>query len=231
MTSQKSPEITCVTLCSSRGRPRLCERMVKSFYETRSSSTDIFVYVDENDPEVSEYREVLAGVPHEIGPHKFMCHVLNYGALVKYPGLKYYHEANDDHIFRTPQWDLAMETAIEEHGGWGIAYGQTDNLPTSIMVSGNVVDILGYWFYPDFQHHSCDLYVKDLCNEAGLDVYVPDVLIEHMHQVWGKAEIDDNYRWVYSPGQEKIGTMAYMQWCNTRKPRDIQMLKTAMETK
>jgi hypothetical protein len=221
--------MNCVTICSSRGRPKLCARMIESFQKTASNDTRLFVYVDEQDPTVEEYRQVLKGVDHEIGPHKFMCHVLNYGAIVKFPGLDYYHEANDDHVFRTHHWNTLMQGAIKANGGWGIAYGLTDNLPTAIMVSGNIVRELGYWFPPAFQHHSCDLYIRDLVQEAGLGCYVPEVNIEHMHVVWGKAENDDNYRWVYSKEQQFIGESAYQEWVDTNKESDIASLRKAMK--
>jgi hypothetical protein len=211
----------CVTICSSRGRPKQLARMLDSFYKTKGENTKIWVYVAEDDPKIGEYRTVLADTPHEIGPHRFMCHVLNYAALQRFPERTYYHEANDDHVFRTQGWDEEMKQAIRRNGGWGIVSGKTDNLPTAIMVSGNIVRALGYWFPPEFQHHSCDLFVDELGKATNTLLSVPGVYIEHMHAVWGKAEQDDNYQWVYSIQQQKIGFAAYEKWRAERKDRDI----------
>jgi hypothetical protein len=203
--------------------------MICSFNETRSYLTHLFVYVDEADTKIKQYREVLKhyDVPHEIGPHKFQCQVFNYAALIKYPKMKYYHEVNDDHIFRTKDWDVKMKSAIEDNGGWGIACGVTENLPTAVMFSGNIIRTLGYWMYPAFHHSHVDLYTKDLCDEADLKIDLPDVLIEHMHAIFGKGPKDENYWWVTSKEQSEQGEAAYKDWVMNKKAIDIDKIKKA----
>jgi hypothetical protein len=222
--SYKEHTLQCMTICSSHERPVECARMLESFHKTKQTIQDIFVYVDEKDSNVAEYRSILSGVKHEIGPHRYMCDVLNQGALKWFPGLRYYHEVNDDHVFITPGWCSKMIEAIERRGGTGIAYGQTENLPTSIMISGNLVRLLGYWFYPKFRHTCCDFFLDDLARSTDIYAYVPDVLIEHRHFVFGKAKEDETYRWVYSSEQQQYGTAAYDEWKLKNRDRDINLI-------
>jgi hypothetical protein len=205
--------------------------MIESFLNTKSYQTSMFVYVDEKDKFVKQYHEMLVGfgIIHEIGPHKHLCRVDNYASTILYPGLEYYHEVNDDHIFRESGWDIEMQRIIMNNNGWGIVSGEgREHLPTASMMSGNIIEALGYWFPTDFEHHSCDLYIQDIGNECGILLYPKKTLIEHMHFAWGKSKRDMVYDWVYSPPQVDIGTMAYKKWCAIDKAGDILKIKNSM---
>jgi hypothetical protein len=197
--------------------------MLESFFKTKTIA-DIWVHLCDDDPMIQEYKQVLSGIPHEVGPHKYLAQVYNYGALVKFPDYDCYHDANDDHVFHTHGWDQVMYDEIMKHGGIGVAYGKTQNLPTAIMVGVGQVRALGYWFPPGFQHHSVDLFVRDLGEATKTLYYLPDVDIEHRHVVFGKALNDDNYKWVYGKEQQLIGMAAYSQWKEHGMARDIMIL-------
>jgi hypothetical protein len=205
--------------------------MIESFLSTKSFQTGMFVYVDEKDKFVKQYHEMLVGfgIIHEIGPHKYLCQVDNYASTILYPGLKYYHEVNDDHIFRENGWDVEMQSLIEKNKGWGIVSSEgREHLPTATMISGNIIDALGYWFPTGFEHHSCDLFIKDIGVECGILWYPAKTLIEHMHFAWGKSKRDENYEWVYSQEQAIQGTAAYQKWIAEKRSEDIGKLKGAM---
>jgi hypothetical protein len=196
----------------------------------------MFVYVAKNDPRIDEYERMLKPLEsyyfsYEFGPPRFMCHVLNYAFTVKWPDMKYCHEVNDDHIFKDHDWDTKMQKMIETNGGWGMVSGEgREHLPTSVMMSGNIIRTLGYVFPGEFQHHSCDLYIEDLGKACGLLLYPDKTLIEHMHFAWGKAKHDKVYEWVYSKEQQAIGLDAYEKWKATRRNEDINKIKEARKT-
>ena len=209
----------------------MCRRMLESFLKTKGSDTEIFVYVDGEDSTAAQYRAILKdlGIKYEFGPHKYLCQVDNYAATIAFPGLEYYHEVNDDHIFVEEGWDSTMQNLIRHNNNWGIVSGEGNwHLPTATMISGNIIRALRYWFPTEFEHHSCDLFTKDIGSECGLLLYPNKTLIEHMHPAWGKGANDENYKWVYSKEQADIGTMAYQKWCAMEKAEDILKLKKAM---
>jgi hypothetical protein len=90
----------------------------------------------------------------------------------------------DDHLPRTPGWDLRLLEAIAGMGGTGFAYGndllQGAALPTAVVVSSNIVTALGWMCEPSMRHYCIDNVWKDLGEGAGCLAYLPDVIIEHL---------------------------------------------------
>lgn len=199
--------------CSSRERPELCKRMIDSFLKTIACDTFLFVYVDEEDPKALDYYSLSAeygdGIEFEFGPHKTLIEVLNRGPE-KYPVMDYYHEVNDDHVFRTHGWDYDLSVAIGER--LGISYPKLEHLPSSIMMSGDLVRRLGYFAYPAFTHSWVDNFFKELGEALGHMVEVPEVWIEHCHWSFGKSEIDANYKKVIDEQNNKNNIDAYEKW-------------------
>jgi hypothetical protein len=103
----------------------------------------------------------------------------------------------DDHCVRTPGWDRKVTQTLAEMGT-GICYGddlfQGERLPTAVLMTANIVQTLGYMAPPQFQHQ----WVDNVWRDWGLGInrlrYLPDVVIEHLHPVCGKAEPDGSYR-------------------------------------
>ncbi|WP_037684635.1 hypothetical protein, partial [Streptomyces griseus] len=89
--------------------------------------------------------------------------------------------------------------------GTGIVYGddgyQGERLPTQWAMTADVVGALGRMVPAPVEHLYCDNSVLDLGRAAGCIRYLPDVLVEHMHPVAGKAADDDQYRRVNSSAQ------------------------------
>jgi hypothetical protein len=111
-----------LTICPSRNRPDKLARMLESFYATRSIA-EIVVYISDDDPQLEENKKVLKDIPHIIGPRRTLVKALNYIACELYPGIEYYQEINDDHVYHTKSWDEALIGVIEAGNGWGISCG------------------------------------------------------------------------------------------------------------
>jgi protein-L-isoaspartate O-methyltransferase len=196
--------------------------MVESFYATRSPGTELVVYVSEDDPSLKEYQKILRDANCVTGKSLTMCEVLNHVSCDLFPGIPYYQEVNDDHVYRTSGWDKILMSAIESRGkGWGIAYGFTEHLPTAVMVSGNIVRTLGYFCYDKIKHMYLDNYLKELGEGIGRFFHVPEVMIEHMHVAFGKGPQDDVYIQVYNAQNTALGEQAYHDWANNHKSQDI----------
>lgn len=102
----------------------------------------------------------------------------------------------DDHRPRTKGWDLTYLTKLALLGT-GIVYGndllQGPNLPTQVAITSDIIRRIGYIAPPDLKHLYMDNYWKDLGEGADCIRYLPDVIVEHLHPVAGKAAWDDNY--------------------------------------
>jgi hypothetical protein len=218
-------------MCSSRNRPERLKDTILSFNATKNIDTELVVYVAENDSRINDYKKMLEEMnqKHIIGCYRTMIEVLNYLSCELFPDLKYYGDVNDDHIYRTKNWDIELMKAIDSKNGWSIAYGLTQNLPSPLMMSGKLIRTLGYYLPPNFQHSHVDNFIMDIGKMFNLLTYVPEVNIEHMHIIFGKANMDDNYKWVTSQDVYIRGVADLQYWITNCRDNDILKIKTAME--
>jgi hypothetical protein len=203
-----------LAMCSSRNRPKELVRMLDSFDATHTEGlSEIRVYISEDDPHLSEYR----AIPEKyltrclFGPHKYLVEVNNFFSTITYPGLEYYQEINDDHIYHTPGWDQKLIKVIEEKGqGWGYAFGSNgiDQNPGGTVMSGNMVRTLGWFDPPELRHSMTDAARVAIGKWIKRLFYVDEVFIEHrcwhdgLHGFGVKAPWDENMKFVY--GNEEI---------------------------
>jgi glycosyltransferase involved in cell wall biosynthesis len=195
----------CVVV-PSRGRPENAERLAQAFKDTNTEA-DLYVIIDNDDPKWNEYAksENYKKLPAD-NKTGGCAKSLNTGAvylldITKFPLYDYFVFMGDDHIPRTQGWDKAFIQALGQ--STGIVYGddllQGANLPTAFGMSRDLVNELRGMTFPGCVHLFFDNFVKQL----GLDLeylkYLPDVIIEHLHPVAGKAEMDEGYARVNQP--------------------------------
>jgi hypothetical protein len=195
----------CVVV-PSRGRPENVERLAQAFKDT-GAEADLYIVIDNDDPKWNEYAksENYKKLPAD-NKTGGCAKSLNTGAVLllditKYPLYDYFVFMGDDHLPRTPGWDKAFIQALGTNTG--IVYGddllQGANLPTAYGMSRDLVNELRGMTFPGCVHLFFDNFVKQL----GLDLeylkYLPDVIIEHMHPIAGKAQMDEGYERVNQP--------------------------------
>lgn len=102
----------------------------------------------------------------------------------------------DDHRPRTKGWDAEFLTELQKMQT-GIVYGndliQGENLPTAVAMTSDIIETLGYMVPPNMKHMWLDNYWKELGQKTGILRYRPDVIIEHLHPIAGRAPWDDGY--------------------------------------
>jgi len=197
-----------VVIVPSRGRPKAARELYDAFATTRTSAHLVFA-VDDDDPTRNEYRALIPGEwvdnSEAEGQPSSMVKALNATAvrraLADDPPFAIGF-MGDDHRPRTVGWDARYLDALRELGT-GLVYGddllQRRNLPTQVAMTADIIRALGWMAPPTLVHLAVDNFWLDLGQGADCIRYLPDVVVEHMHPVAGKAEWDEGHRRVNAP--------------------------------
>lgn len=213
-----------LTIVPSRGRPEAVNELIEEFNATTAIS-NLVIAVDDDD--TSEYI-VPDKVILEVNPRMKMNGTLNFIANKYCEDYDYLVFMGDDHRPRTQDWDLLLAESIKDikHG---IAYGndllQGENLPTAVMQDARITRTLGYFSPPKQKHLFLDNFWKDLGTELGTLVYLPEVIIEHLHPFAGKAQLDAGYIEVNDKQVYIYDQMMYQEYQILRWQDDLAKLR------
>ena len=181
-------------ICPTRGRPQNVERLLA----LDAPNVDWIFCVDDDDPEIARYRQIDQRVDAVIwfGPPQRCVGWLNEASAYILDDYRYIGFIGDDHLPRTPNWDQRIVEALERLGT-GIVYTndllQSEKLPTVQFVTSDIIRTLGYFAPPALTHYYFDDYYLALGRAIRRIKYLPDVVIEHLHPLAGKAQMDTNY--------------------------------------
>ncbi len=217
----------CVVV-PSRGRPENADRLAKAFIDTNANA-DLYIVVDNDDPKWNEYakNESFTVLPAD-NKTGGCAASLNTGAVllldfIKFPLYDYFVFMGDDHLPRTQKWDKTFIQALSLDTG--IAYGndllQGKNLPTAFAMNRNIVDALRGMTFPGCIHLYFDNFVKQLGIDLKCLKYLPDVIIEHLHPVAGKAEMDEGYARVNQPKWYEEDLLTLQKYIRSQEYADL----------
>jgi hypothetical protein len=181
-------------LTPSRGRPERLTGMVDSIRVTSEREVAVYVGLDDDDVLYPE----IPGVRMSRRPRKRLASWTN---VLAEQALQDGHTIlaflGDDHRPRTHGWDTRIIEAMAALGD-GLVYAddglQGERLPTAPFWSAKIIRALGFYYPPVLDHLFADDYFLRLAHDLGRCIYLPDVLIEHMHPSIGKAPDDESYR-------------------------------------
>ena len=214
------PELAVIV--PTRGRPENIRRLIGAWDFTNAwDAADLVVVADADDPEIGGYRAIWAeddALPAElmvIPAWLPMVHKLDAAARelsVRYWALGF---AGDDHLPQTIGWAKSYLTALRELGT-GMVYGddgyQGAKLSTEWAITSDVVLALGRMVPAPVEHMYCDNAMMDLFTAAGALRHLPEIRIEHMHPVAGKADTDAQYQRVNHRDQFRKDRTTYERW-------------------
>jgi hypothetical protein len=226
-----------LVIVPTRGRPESLASVVGAWTATGGFDVaDLAFVVDADDPAISDYekawdrafpptRMVLAEKWEPLVPK------LDAAAQAFAPDYFALGFAGDDHLPRTHGWAKAMLAALYDMGT-GVVYGddllQGERLCTSWAMTSDIVRALGRMVPAPVEHMYCDNSVMDLGRLAGCLRFLPDVVIEHVHPVVGKADWDEGYRRVNRPEQYRSDELAYAGWMCRGRAADVATVKALM---
>ncbi len=184
------------------GRPRRLEQMVASVFGTASKPADIevLVRVSEEDPCAAIY---FAEPPSGAHLHAIW-RAQTYGKGIEFLQAKATGDilfaGSDDILFRTEGWDDQVRAAfVAVPDGLLVAYannGLNREKCEHFFTSRRWIDAVGYMVWPEFRHFCVDQWVEELARGVGRLEFLRDVVAEHCHRKYGKADDDETYRLV-----------------------------------
>lgn len=232
--------MSIVVVIPSRGRPERAWEAVHAIRQTAHLvSTSVILTVDADDPELRRYRELrwdgfgpeaLFAIlePEDTGNLTRATNAVSMRVVADDPDA-IVGNLGDDHIVRTPGWDVRITEALATPG---IAYGDDQihgpRMPTAPFISGLIIRALGWYAMPSCEHMYIDDAWKSLGLATGTLRYLDDVTIEHLHPAVGKADWDEGYRRVNSPEAMGRDHAAYFKWRNTTFYDDVNNIRRAI---
>lgn len=215
-----------ILLVPSRGRPENIAALSEAIKETATTDPWLMVAVDDDDPTLDGYRNLeLPGL--YIGPSRRLGPWLNALAAMVGADDHVIGFMGDDHRPRSVGWDARIAEALAPSPG--IAYGndliQGPNLPTAAFMTSDIIKTLGYMVPEGLIHLEIDSAWKALGEAAGCLRYLPDVIIEHLHPIAGKAEWDEGYVRANAGDVAGHDYAVFEQWRREVLPIDAEKVK------
>lgn len=220
-----------VVIVPSRGRPEAAVQLAATFTATGATCRLVFA-VDEDDPTRHAYAAALEAYPattvHHAPTPSTMVKTLNVTAEL-YAGEAYaIGFLGDDHRPRTHAWDRLYLEALERLGT-GLVYGddllQGARIPTQIAMTSDIVRALGFMAPPALIHLYVDNFWKDLGEGAACIRYLPDVVVEHMHPIAGKADWDEGHVRVNQRSMYERDETAYRDYALEHLATDVAKIR------
>lgn len=216
----------------SRGRPARVRALAEAFRETCTSRTRMVVVVDSDDPYMSDYATIPCDMIYVQPDTGTMVSALNLAARGQtrhsaQPSLAIGF-MGDDHMPSTYGWDTAYLSVLRDMGT-GIVYGndllQGENLPTQCAMTVDIIRALGYMAPPSLTHLFVDNFWSDIGRGANCITYLPDVVVEHLHPIAGKAPWDEGYIRVNDSSLYVTDSAVYEQYRRIGLVDDIAKIK------
>lgn len=195
----------------SKGRPDKAQEAIKCFRENTSGVSQLILVLNKGE-------DYGLSVPTIHVPASSMCEAVNLAA--QQIDTKYIGFIGDDHHIRTNNFDRILLEKLQINQ---IVYGddllQREKLATQFFLRTGIVKTLGYMALPGLKH----MFMDNFMMELGA-VYVPEVVIEHMHYSVGKSTEDEGYKGVNNTEVHGLDNQVFNQWKTTQKATDLERI-------
>jgi hypothetical protein len=217
-----------IMMVPSRGRPENVKRLSSAWSETTSAHSKLVILVDDDDDRLDEYMELDGDFEIVVGQRLRIGGTLNDYAPKVADTCFSLGFMGDDHVPRTKCWDEIMVSALKSVDA-GIAYGndlhQGANLPTAVVMTSNIVRAIGYFVMPGGIHLYLDNFWLAIGKALGSAIYLPEVIIEHLHPSFGEAEWDDVYSEANSQEMFSADKVTFDNYIKTSLNNDIEKIR------
>lgn len=226
--------MSLTVIVPTRGRPTNLADLLVSFEKTCDSDTRLVACVDNDDPELPRYQALANSLQDdpsfrmETGPR------LRLGPTLNLAGPKWAARSDavafmgDDHRPRTVGWDTRYMEELSRLGT-GIVYGndliQGAALPTQVAMTSDIVRATGHMVPPGIVHLWLDNAWLALGQALGAITYLPDVVVEHLHPIAGKAPMDAGYAECNTDARSDADRAVFEAWKAETLPAWVQQIR------
>jgi hypothetical protein len=201
-------------LTPTRQRPAGMDRLIRSVNETMSNQNEIsmFIGIDKDDPDKRYYYDMIHG--WQLSKKENMTIILIedvrrttakiWNDLVRIRSWEnspdYFIMGNDDVVYKTTDWDVILAEKIKNQDHPFYLYWFNDNINGEKhcafpIVSKYWIGATGYFVPELFRYFYSDTWTYDIAKKAGVCVYIPDVVAEHLHFSLGShVKFDETYK-------------------------------------
>ena len=180
--------------CPSRGRPELAKRLVDTATETQKGETEFLFYLNDDDPKLEQYQDLLDEKHYEIGPNQSTC--WSWNLMCDKASHDVVMLMGDDVQVLTKDWDQKIVDQINKYEDKILMVVPTDGrmkgtkaldfhepmlwgdtpLPAAhFAVHKNWTNTLGYLAPPFFWHWYVDTYTQTVARKLDRCLYLPTV--------------------------------------------------------
>ena len=193
-------------LTPTRERAKRRKIFHNSVISLASSSVNCYYYIDNNDPELEEYKTqtMLPGAYNIIGEPISVSKSWNIlASKAIQDGADVLIMGNDDIIYETKDWDLFLKKEILNFPDniycmWFEDKINGDKHCAFPIVSKEWVECLGYFTPGIFNFGYNDTWIFDIAKKVGRYKYLPNIIAEHKHWSTNTDLVDNTYirnRW------------------------------------
>ncbi len=221
-------------LVPTRKRPLLLQRMFYSAIEMAKypDLIEMSVYVDNDDPVTKEHLKTMKGnIQVTIDNRIIMSDMWN--KAYKKASANILFCGGDDLIFRTKDWDEKIVNMFDRYEDKIVLVFpddliQRERLATHFFLHRKWIETLNYVIPPYFSCDYADTWLNEVSNGLNRRIYLPDIIIEHMHYSVGKSTFDETYAEGRARYNRDNVPCLYSQLGNKRL-EDIQKLKNVVK--
>lgn len=217
-------------LCPTRNRPENIKRLFNSAVSTADEGIEFVFYIDEDD---TKSESVLDNLPVKSIKGKRIVLSQMWNECADMASGDIMMHAGDDLVFKTTGWDTLVKEVFKQFpDGIAFVYGRDGYSPDDFGTHGflhkNWVTATGYFVPPYFSSDYNDTWLNDVAKRIGRHVFLPDLLIEHMHPICGKGEWDRTHEERLERGRLDNVSQLYESLLDERI-RDAEKLKRFMK--
>jgi len=187
--------------CPTRKRVPMLTRLMNSLVATaaKPERVSFHLYVDDDDTDTLNFlHRIICPVPVNVIVEKHNTRPLSdtYNVLFEQSDVDVMMQFGDDTIMRTQDWDLKIDEEFSKREDrLALVYGcdgiHDEGFATHYGLHRNWIELLGYASAPYFTADWSDTWMFELASAVGRNVFVKDLVIEHMHWTQGKSAVDE----------------------------------------
>ena len=179
--------------CPSRGRPELAKRLIDTATKTQKGNTEFLFYLNDDDPKLEEYKDLLDDKHYTVGPNQSTCYSWN--LMCEKASNDIVMLMGDDVQVQTQNWDQIISDQFDNFKDKilmvvpsdGRVKGNKDYsdkialwpdkpLPAAhFAVHKNWTNTLGYLAPVFFWHWHVDSYTQKVARKLNRCLYLPTV--------------------------------------------------------